>query len=202
MCFCLIWLKVCQLKSYCQISRYLGSYAAPFLQPTTFRNLMVGACNPLEVYESSHVYSVNSRRSHQAPKMQRTRQKKTMHIVSNSFVKIRIWKNNNLLEWNYSWWTLTTLNLIGRYVVGICQLQDNICFTLFLEQMQIQLPRPGMPSLGIELIGCLNSIAKAWNAKSWNWIGQGLVIGNIGHHLIVAIIDHIPNGWVVFNGDI
>ena len=42
---------------------------------------MVGACNPLEVYESSHVYSVNSRRSHQAPKMQRTRQKKTMHIV-------------------------------------------------------------------------------------------------------------------------
>ena len=37
---------------------------------------MVGACNPLEVYESSHVYSVNTRRSHQAPKMQRTRQKK------------------------------------------------------------------------------------------------------------------------------
>ena len=26
--------------------------------------------------------------------------------------------------------------------------------------------------------------------------------GNIGHHLIVAIIDHIPNGWVMFNGDI
>ena len=25
--------------------------------------------------------------------------------------------------------------------------------------------------------------------------------GNIGHHLIVAIIDHIPNGWVMFNGD-
>ena len=24
---------------------------------------------------------------------------------------------------------------------------------------------------------------------------------NIGHHLIVAIIDHIPNGWVMFNGD-
>ena len=24
--------------------------------------------------------------------------------------------------------------------------------------------------------------------------------GNIGHHLIVAIIDHIPNGWVMFNG--
>ena len=23
-----------------------------------------------------------------------------------------------------------------------------------------------------------------------------------GHHLIVAIIDHIPNGWVMFNGDI
>ena len=35
---------------------------------------------------------------------------------------------------------------------------------------------------------------------------QGLVnvpwLGNIGHHLIVAIIDHIPNGWVMFNGDI
>ena len=26
-------------------------------------------------------------------------------------------------------------------------------------------------------------------------------VGNIGHHLIVAIIDHIPNGWVMFNGD-
>ena len=26
--------------------------------------------------------------------------------------------------------------------------------------------------------------------------------GNIGHHLIVAIIDPIPNGWVMFNGDI
>ena len=26
--------------------------------------------------------------------------------------------------------------------------------------------------------------------------------GNIGHHLIVAIKDHIPNGWVMFNGDI
>ena len=30
--------------------------------------------------------------------------------------------------------------------------------------------------------------------------------GNIGHHLIVAIIDIyrplIPNGWVMFNGDI
>ena len=26
--------------------------------------------------------------------------------------------------------------------------------------------------------------------------------GNIGHHLIVAIIDHIPDGWVMFNGDI
>ena len=25
--------------------------------------------------------------------------------------------------------------------------------------------------------------------------------GAIGHHLIVAIIDHIPNGWVMFNGD-
>ena len=35
---------------------------------------------------------------------------------------------------------------------------------------------------------------------------QGLVnvpwLGAIGHHLIVAIIDHIPNGWVMFNGDI
>ena len=26
--------------------------------------------------------------------------------------------------------------------------------------------------------------------------------GAIGHHLIVAIIDHIPNGWVMFNVDI
>jgi len=26
--------------------------------------------------------------------------------------------------------------------------------------------------------------------------------GNIEHHLIVAIIDHIPNGWGMFNGDI
>ena len=29
--------------------------------------------------------------------------------------------------------------------------------------------------------------------------------GYIGHHLIVAIaaiIGHIPNGWVMFNGDI
>ena len=25
--------------------------------------------------------------------------------------------------------------------------------------------------------------------------------GNSGHHLIVAIIDYIPNGWVMFNGD-
>ena len=28
------------------------------------------------------------------------------------------------------------------------------------------------------------------------------MFGAIGHHLIVAIIDHIPNGWVMFNGDI
>jgi hypothetical protein len=26
--------------------------------------------------------------------------------------------------------------------------------------------------------------------------------GNIEHHLIVAIIDPIPNGWGMFNGDI
>ena len=26
--------------------------------------------------------------------------------------------------------------------------------------------------------------------------------GAIGHHFIVAIIDHIPTGWVMFNGDI
>ena len=26
--------------------------------------------------------------------------------------------------------------------------------------------------------------------------------GYIGHHLMVAIIDRIPNGWVMFNGDI
>ena len=33
----------------------------------------------------------------------------------------------------------------------------------------IQLPRPGMPSLAIELRQLnLNSIAKAWNAKSCN----------------------------------
>ena len=42
---------------------------------TTFGNLMVGACNPLEVYEYSHVYALNTCRSHQAPKMPRTRQK-------------------------------------------------------------------------------------------------------------------------------
>ena len=30
----------------------------------------------------------------------------------------------------------------------------------------------------------------------------GSHFGNIEHHLIVAIIDHIPNGWVMFNGDI
>ena len=34
-------------------------------------------------------------------------------------------------------------------------------------------------------------------------ICQGLVnvpwLGNLGHHLIVAIIDHIPNGWVMWN---
>ena len=58
-------------------------------------------------------------------------------------------------------------------------------FTLFLEQIRIQLPSPGMPSHGIELdvliqlprpgmpslgieLDCLNSIAKAWKAKSWN----------------------------------
>ena len=33
-------------------------------------------------------------------------------------------------------------------------------------------------------------------------VGQLSHFGNIGHHLIVAIIDHIPNGWVMFNGDI
>jgi hypothetical protein len=27
-------------------------------------------------------------------------------------------------------------------------------------------------------------------------------VGNIGHHLIVAIKGHIPIGWVMFNGDI
>ena len=93
--------------------------------PTTiFWNLMVGACNPLEVYESSHVYSVNTRRSHQAPKMQRTRQKKTMYIVIQLICENTNMKKNNFLDCNYSWWTLTTLNLKGRYV-GICQLQDN-----------------------------------------------------------------------------
>ena len=32
-------------------------------------------------------------------------------------------------------------------------------------------------------------------------IGKWPIFGAIGHHLIVAIIDHIPNGWVMFNGD-
>ena len=50
-----------------------------------------------------------------------------------------------------------------------------------------------------------------WNDGFWGsvshkitQINQGLVthFGYIGHHLIVAIIDHIPNGWVMFNGDI
>ena len=54
----------------------------------------------------------------------------------------------------------------------------DFCLTLFLERIRIQLPRPGMPSLGIEVdvliqlprpgTPSLNSIAKAWNAKSWN----------------------------------
>ena len=42
-------------------------------------------------------------------------------------------------------------------------------YRIWLEAVTIiliQLPRPGMPSLGIELD--FNSIAKAWNAKSWN----------------------------------
>ena len=34
-------------------------------------------------------------------------------------------------------------------------------------------------------------------------VGKCPILGIIiGHHLIVAIIDHIPNGWVMFNGDI
>ena len=33
-------------------------------------------------------------------------------------------------------------------------------------------------------------------------IGKCPILGILGHHLIVAIIDHIPNGWVMFNGDI
>ena len=33
-------------------------------------------------------------------------------------------------------------------------------------------------------------------------VGNCPILGIIGHHLIVAIIDHIPNGWVMFNGDI
>ena len=33
-------------------------------------------------------------------------------------------------------------------------------------------------------------------------VGNCPIFGNIGHHLIVAIIDHIPNRWVMFNGDI
>ena len=33
-------------------------------------------------------------------------------------------------------------------------------------------------------------------------VGKCPHFGNIGHHLIVAILDHIPNGWVMFNGDI
>ena len=59
--------------------------------------------------------------------------------------------------------------------------------TLFLEPIQIQLPRPGLPSLAIEFDYCFfncqdlecqvlelnlitnfNSIAKAWNTKSCN----------------------------------
>ena len=35
--------------------------------------------------------------------------------------------------------------------VCICQLRDRFCLTLFLERIRIQLPRPGMPSLGIEV---------------------------------------------------
>ena len=33
-------------------------------------------------------------------------------------------------------------------------------------------------------------------------VGNCPHFGYIGHHLIIAIIDHIPNGWVMFNGDI
>ena len=33
-------------------------------------------------------------------------------------------------------------------------------------------------------------------------VGKCPILKAIGHHLIVAIIDHIPNGWVMFNGDI
>ena len=36
----------------------------------------------------------------------------------------------------------------------------------------------------------------------WSGIGKCPILGAIGHHLIVAIIDHIPNSWVMFNGDI
>ena len=46
-----------------------------------------------------------------------------------------------------------------------------------------------------------------FNGIQWVYTGVGkcpilIHFGNIGHHLIVAIIDHIPNGWVMFNGDI
>ena len=152
------------LNSEFQISRYLGSYAAPCLQPHLGTWWLKHAIH----YESSHVYSVNTRRSHQAPKMQRTRQKKTMYIVIQLICENTNMKKNNFLDCNYSWWTLTTLNLKGRYV-GICQLQDNF-FNPFLGTDTNSIAK-AWNAKSWNWIGCLNSIAKAWNAKSCNWIG-------------------------------
>ena len=50
-------------------------------------------------------------------------------------------------------------------------------------------------------------VTVGWVAQPSRGAGVGkcpilIHFGNIGHHLIVAIIDHIPNGWVMFNGDI
>ena len=33
-------------------------------------------------------------------------------------------------------------------------------------------------------------------------VGNCPILGILDHDLIVAIIDHIPNGWVMFNGEI
>ena len=60
----------------------------------------------------------------------------------------------------------------------------------------------------LSILWCIYPCRDVSQHVSWIFfcLGQGLVnvpwLGNIGHHLIVAIIDHIPNGWVMFNGNI
>ena len=135
------------------------SFQWSYIPTTTFGNLMVGACNPLEAYE----YSSNTCRSQKIPKKTCPKQEKWKQDAYShpTDVKIIVWKTN--LDCNYSWWTLTTLNLKGRCM------QDIFYLSIELDVLINSIAK-AWTAKSCNWIWCLNSIAKAWNAKSCNWI--------------------------------